>query len=337
MKDKKEKSSIGGREAEKLRQAPPLTEDEKRVLKRLRREAGYKKKSPEEKKRLDAELSELARKSLERRADETAFAKNVAFADRYGVRKYFKAKWRLLTFVVTASFVLLLVLYVLYDYVLIVDTVEVTGSERYTSEAISSASGISVGDRLYALDIDEEELSYELRKQFPYISSVELKRVIPNKVVIEVTEDEPVFVSEIYGEYALLSAELRVLSLGATEPVGEYIKLVLPEVKNAVAGETIEFYSSLFEVVKKAADAVCSESMRAGTSVVDVSDRFNIWIGYEGRYKLMIGDINDIELKLTLAFEIMKDEIFEGGSKGTVYLDNVSSPSVIIDNGLTFE
>ena len=68
-----------------------------------------------------------------------------------------------------------------------------------------------------------------------------------------------------------------------------------------------------------------------------MSDRFNIRISYEDRYKLMIGDVNDIELKLTLAFEIMKDEVFSGGNKGIIYLDNVNSPSVIIDNSITFE
>lgn len=314
-----------------------LTKVEKKLLGRLRRQAGYHKKSAEEKAKLDAELTALAIRSLERKSDETAFAKNVAVAAKHEKRVYFKTRWRVLTFFVTASFVLLLALYVLYAYVLVVASVEVVGNERYTAEALIAASGISVGDKMYELPVDEAELEVELTKRFPYIKSVELKRAIPDRIVITVTEETAVFAAEIYGEYALLSEELRVLELSQTEPVGEYIKLVLPEVKNAIEGETIEFKTDMLDVAQKAAEAVCAESMRAGTSVLDISDRFSIWIAFDGRYKLMIGDINDIEVKLTLAFEIMKDEVFSGGNKGTIYLENISSPSVIIDNSITFE
>lgn len=320
-----------------LAERKELTKEEKRLLGRLRRQAGYHKKSPEERAKLDVELRALAKQSLERKSDETAFAKNVAVAAKHEKRVYFKARWRLLTLLVTASFVLLLAMYVLYSYVLVVASVEVVGNERYTAEAIAVASGISVGDKMYALAVDEDELASKLTKQFPYIQSVEMKRVIPDRIVITVTEEMAVFVSEIYGEYVLLSKELRVLELSPTEPAGDYIKLVLPDVKNAIEGEVIEFKTNMLDVAKKAADAVCSDSMREGTSVLDISDRFNIWIAFEGRYKLMIGDINDIEIKLTLAFEIMKDEAFSGGNKGLIYLDNVSSPSVIIDNSITIE
>lgn len=314
-----------------------LTKDEKKLLGRLRRQAGYHKKSADEKSKLDAELTVIAKRSLERKSDETAFAKNVAVAAKHEKRVYFKTRWRALTLFVTASFVLLLTLYVLYAYVFVVASVEVTGNERYTAEAIAAASGIAVGDKMYELPTDEAGLSAELTKRFPYIKSVEMKRVIPDRIVITVTEETAVFVSEIYGEYALLSEELRVLELAEVKPAGEYIKLVLPEVKNAIEGEPIEFKADMFDVAEKAAEAVCADSMRAGTSVLDISDRFNIRIAFEDRYRIVIGDINDIELKLTLAFEIMKDEVFDGGNKGTIYLENVSSPSVIIDNSITFE
>ncbi len=317
--------------------ATVLTKEEKRLLKRLRRQVGYDKKSEAEKAKLDVELVEIAKNSLARKSDETKFAKNVAVAARHSAKVYFKARWRFLTFLVTASFVLLLAAYVLYAYVFIIDSVEITGNERYTSETLSAACGINVGDKLFGLSVDEDELTAALKKQFPYIKSAELKRVIPNRVVITVVEEAPAFVSEIYGQYALISSELRVLELTEEKPDTECIRLVLPDVKNAVEGQVIEFKTDVFGVVKKACDAVMSESMAEGTSLLNIADRFNIWIAYENRYKLMIGDINDIEVKLTLAFEIMKDEVFEGGNKGTIYLDNINSPSVIIDNGITFE
>ncbi len=328
MNDKKEVSRAVGR---------PLTKEEERVLRRLKKSAGYAKKSAAEKARLDIELRELAIANVERKSDEKKFAKNVAVAARHNTKVYLRARWRFLTFVVTAAFVIALISYVLYAYVFVVESVEIVGNVTYSSEELAASSGISVGDRLYQLSVDEDGLEKNLKKLFPYIGSVEMKRVIPNKVVITVTEETPMFVSEIYGQYALISDELRVLELSGTVPSGEYISLILTDVKNAVEGETIEFRTDIFDVVKKAADAVLTEKMKSGTSVLDVSDRFNIRISFDDRYRFMIGDINDIEVKLTLAFEIMKDEAFAGGNKGTIYLDNVNSPSIIIDNSITFD
>ncbi len=315
----------------------PLTKEEKRLLRRLRRQSGYNKKSADERRKLDAELLEIAKRSISRKSDETAFAKNVAVAAKHSSRVYFKARWKLLTFFVTASFVLLLTLYVLYAYVFVVDFVEVSGNSRYTSEEILSACGINAGDKLYDLPVNLDELENLLMKKFPYIEAVEVERFIPNRVVITVVEDAAEFVAEIYGEYALLSEDLRVLEISDVKPEGNFVRIVLPEVKNAVEGELIEFKDDMLNVASAAATAVCSETMRSGTTVLNISDRFGIWIGYEDRYKLMIGDINDIELKLTIAFEIMKNDIFSGGNKGTIYLDNTGSPSVIIDNSITFD
>lgn len=315
----------------------PLTKEEKRLLRRLRRQSGYNKKSADERRKLDAELLEIAKRSISRKSDETAFAKNVAVAAKHSSRVYFKARWKLLTFFVTASFVLLLTLYVLYAYVFVVDFVEVSGNSRYTSEEILSACGINAGDKLYDLPVNIDELENLLMKKFPYIEAVDVERFIPNRVVITVVEDAAEFVAEIYGEYVLLSEDLRVLEISDVKPEGNFVRIVLPEVKNAVEGELIEFKEDMLNVASAAATAVCSETMRSGTTVLNISDRFGIWIGYEDRYKLMIGDINDIELKLTIAFEIMKNDIFSGGNKGTIYLDNTGSPSVIIDNSITFD
>ncbi|MCD7783346.1 MAG: hypothetical protein LUI15_05630, partial [Firmicutes bacterium] len=58
---------------------------------------------------------------------------------------------------------------------------------------------------------------------------------------------------------------------------------------------------------------------------------------YEDRYKLVIGTVTDIELKLSLALEMMKTDIFTSDSRGTIYLDDVNKPSIVIDNTLTFD
>lgn len=314
-----------------------LTRSERTALKRMQREIGYHKKKTEKQKKLMPKLVQMARAGNERIESERAFEHNLAVASKHERRVNVKRRWRIYTFAVTAAFVLLLVGYVLYSYIFVINSVTVSGSSRYTPEEILAVAKVEAGDKLFSANINEEDISAAVVKYFPYIKSVKLYRMVPNKVTLELIEEEPVFLSEIYGQYALLSEELRVLELRETEPVGDYIILRLPEVKSAVAGQVLVFRDDVLSVALRAAEAVASPVMREGTSVLNISDRFSIYVSYGGKYKLMIGDINDIDLKLSIAFEIMKDEVFATGNRGTIYLENINSPSVIIDNEINLD
>ncbi len=309
-----------------------LTARESRALERLKKITKFYKKSEEDQKKLLPKLIESVRSNSARRQSETAFAHNVSVATKHNRRVENKRRRLTYAFTATAIAVLLLVGYVLYSYVLVVGTITVTGTERYDHADIIAVSGIAVGDKLLSPSINEAEIRDAVVKYFPYVKSVDVRKTLPNTVTIELIEEQAVFVSEIHGQYALISAELRVLEITETEPTGDYIKLRLPDVKSALAGQLIEFRDDMFEVASKAVSAIAGPTMREGTTVLDISDRFDISISYGGRYKLLIGDINDIDLKLTIAFEMMKDEVFATGNKGTIYLDNINSPSVIIDN-----
>lgn len=314
-----------------------LTRKEKAALAGLKEKVGFSKKSREEQKKMLPSLIELVRSNEERRGSEMMFARNVFIASKHEGKVRFKMRWRFYTFLITAVLMLLLTGYLLYAYVFVIEGIEVSGNDRYTSEEIVKVSGIEAGDRLFSPGISEDEVEEKIVRYFPYIKSVSLKRVIPKKVLLEVEMEEPVFYSEIYGEWMLISAELRVIDITEEKPEGDYIKLTLPAVKSAVAGKYIEFKDDMFDVAITAARAVTSEAMEGKVSVLNLADRFSIYISYGGRFKLMLGDITDIELKLTLAEKIMQDEIFSGGNKGTIYLDNVNSPSAIIDNEINLD
>ena len=327
-KRKEEKKAIG-----RVR----LTRGEKKKLEGLKGTVGYSKKTREEQERMLPDLIDLVKKNSERRDTEKTFAHNVSVASKHDKRIRFKQRWKFYTFLVTALLMIILFGFVLYSYVFVVEDIVVTGTDRYDPDEIIKVSGISVGDKLFSGAIDEDEIGDMIVRYFPYVKSVEVNKKIPSTVEIVLITDEAVFVSEIYGEWALISAELRVLEIMEEKPTGDYIKLTLPPLKSAVEGQILEFRDDMLKVALTAAKAVTSPSMIEEVSVLNISDRFSIYVSYGGRFKLMLGDITDVELKLTLAEKIMQDEIFAGGNKGTIYLENVNSPSAIIDNELNLE
>ena len=310
-----------------------MSEGQRRNLFRLLRYTGFKKKSGKKQEKLLPELRELVEKNTERRENEERFAHNVTVTSKHERRRRFKVRWRLYTFLFTGGLILLLAGYLLYSYILVIANIEVTGTERYAADDIVSVSGITVGDKLFSPFLDADAAEAAIVDRFSYIGSVKVRRRLPDTIVLEITEDEPVFLSEMYGEYWVLSRDMRLLERSLSKPEGDYIRLRLPEERvTAENGQVLGYEESLLGVILRAAEAVCSDSMREGTSVLDVSNRFNITISYGGRFRLELGVINDIDIKLLAAFRIMEDEKFAGGDKGTIYLSDVNKPSVIIDN-----
>lgn len=71
-----------------------------------------------------------------------------------------------------------------------VETVTVTGNQRYTREEIVAASGIQTGDNLYSLN--KIRIDQNIRTTLPYIGELTINRALPSTILITVTEWEAV-------------------------------------------------------------------------------------------------------------------------------------------------
>lgn len=71
-----------------------------------------------------------------------------------------------------------------------VETIAVSGNQRYTQEDIITASGIQLGDNLYALN--KVRIGRNIRTLLPYIGELSITRALPSTIVIHVTEWEAV-------------------------------------------------------------------------------------------------------------------------------------------------
>ena len=67
-----------------------------------------------------------------------------------------------------------------------VESVVISGNERYSQEEIIAASGIQVGDNLYGLN--KVRIDQNIRTSLPYIGDLTINRALPNTIVITVTE-----------------------------------------------------------------------------------------------------------------------------------------------------
>ena len=71
-----------------------------------------------------------------------------------------------------------------------VESVLVSGNQRYTREEIIAASGIQMGDNLYGLN--KNRIDQNIRTTLPYIGDLTINRALPSTITITVTEWEAV-------------------------------------------------------------------------------------------------------------------------------------------------
>lgn len=67
-----------------------------------------------------------------------------------------------------------------------INAVEVSGSERYTDEEVQAASGIELGSNLITLS--RRKIMGNIRTALPYVESVNVRRLLPDRVLLTVTE-----------------------------------------------------------------------------------------------------------------------------------------------------
>lgn len=235
--------------------------------------------------------------------------------------------------------ILLLGLWIAYREFFLVKTVDAVASLHYTAEELIAAAGIPEDVRLYSfssLDIGEN-----IKRVCPYVLSVSIKRIVPDRVEITVTEDTAVFYSDIFGETWLLSGTLRVLEK-TEEVLDGYIRLKLPSVEKAVAGQVLLLRDpDMNKYAEEVLGAVQEAALFTRMNWVDLRDKNELVMVCDSLYLLQLGTAEETDIKLRIAETVLKDEIFKGGSRARIDLSKACSAtketSVILDNELDLD
>ena len=172
-----------------------------------------------------------------------------------------------------------------------VSTVEVTGSSRYRDGEVAAASGVELGDNLVLLD--KYRIAQRIYTELPYVTEARINRKFPSTLVLEVTETTAVASIQGAGGYWLLSAGEKLLEAvdetGAQERLGQLLS----------AMERLE--------------------MLGRADGLDLSDRSDLVLGYDGRFQVIISYDADFDYKLLCLLEAVK--CLEPNERGTIRLN----------------
>ncbi len=252
--------------------------------------------------------------------------------ERLMAKKRHKKVFRTINYILLALVLCFIFVAVCMAIFLKIEKIEVKGNERYTKEQILDVSGIEVGQNLYA--INKKTARSYITTEYPYINEVVIRRNLPSTLVFKISEEAPKYYTEICGEYFVLSETLRILERTYENPCTEenpLILLLMNDVKSVVVGEEIEFDKELtFEYINNFIQSINAHEAADSITEIDLSRKYNIYVNYQNRFRIYLGDSTETEMKLKFA-KLMIDT-FEESKTGSVDAHDITVGSVILDS-----
>ena len=201
-----------------------------------------------------------------------------------------------------------------------VSTVEVTGNSRYRDGEVAAASGVELGDNLVLLD--KYRIAQRIYTELPYVTEARINRKFPSTLVLEVTETTAVASIQGAGGYWLLSAGEKLLEAVDETGAQDYLRITGLEAVNPAVSARLELPEDspiTLERLGQLLSAMERLEMLGRADGLDLSDRSDLVLGYDGRFQVIISYDADFDYKLLCLLEAVK--CLEPNERGTIRLN----------------
>ena len=187
----------------------------------------------------------------------------------------------------------------------------IEGETLYSKEQIVEASGISYGKSIFFADLDEAKVNIE--KALPYTNNVKFARRLPNTLVITLeSTDKAYAVEKSEGLYAIVNRDFKVLEISGILPDG-VVPVIGATPEATEIGMTMSFVEEdeqsdvTLKLIQSISSAVAESNLK-DINLVSVRSRSNIYLIYQERIVLRLGDSSDIDKKIVLGQKVIAEE-----------------------------
>jgi cell division protein FtsQ len=178
-----------------------------------------------------------------------------------------------------------------------VQHIEVSGNSRYTQEEVVAATGIQVEDNLFRLN--KFKIAEGLRANLPYIEAVNIRRRMPDTILINVIETAPVAAVNSGGVWWLMNENGKLLE--RVDSPGTYTQvtglvLLSPSEGTVIAVDQEQRLQkeSLLELIA----ALVERELISGAQYIDLTDTSQLAMGYDNRLEVRIALADDFDYRV---------------------------------------
>lgn len=196
--------------------------------------------------------------------------------------------------------------YVSAKLLFVVKTVNVTGSEIFTSKEITDFMAIPMEESMFKVDTDK--LETDLLAEFKYLEEASIEKRFPDIIEVTLTDSEESYYTVDDNVYRIYSQNFRYLRNG-TEPPLDTVWLEL-DMENS---EKMEQAKNLIEQLSK--------NGMENITKISVRDENSLSAEYDNRITMEFGTVLDIEYKIKMCNKIISEKI-PAGEHGTINATN---------------
>lgn len=185
----------------------------------------------------------------------------------------------------------------------------------YSSEDIISASGLHYQDNIFM--VGKSRAESRLEEKFPYIKEAKVYAVIPDTINIDITLSTPSYAVKTDKLTYIANEDSKVLEVTATADEANVPLIEGVEVKDAKAGETLEFESTLVKEILSEMFNFAKEKGYKNITRVDIETQtsvsgtqtLEIRYVYDDRIVVYLGIPENITYKMQTAQTIIYEKL----------------------------
>lgn len=251
-----------------------------------------------------------------------------------GVRRRPKRKRNLSLYYIMIFMISALILFILSRTVLFrINEYKVSGVSRYTIEQILSAGDLSTGKNMFSLNIDKTE--EKIKKALIYVENINIRRKLPDTLIVEVEEAIPYACCEYEGtRYAVISRNGRYLETEQQSPREELLTVIGMDLQEVSLGADFKSSDANKETILMDLISSIDEICPGKIKYIDITDRTDIVMGYDGRIDIEFGSSLDYKYKLRYITAIIEDRLEPDATGRIIYHSAAAGASFVTEEGL---
>lgn len=221
-------------------------------------------------------------------------------------------KWTSLIIIVIATAVFALV-----SPIFNIIDIEVTGNKSVSTEKIIGLSGINIGENVFK--INKRNVVKEIKND-GYIENVNIYRILPNKIKIEIEERTPTFLIENGNGYTYINNQGYILEVSNEKIDLPIIIGVSTPIENMTeASRLCDEDLNKLSTVLKIVDIAEVNNIKSIITTIDIIDKDNYKMYFESEQKTAyLGDCSNLETRMLYLTAILKNET---GIAGEIFVD----------------
>ena len=188
-----------------------------------------------------------------------------------------------------------------------VNRVVVRGNSVYDSETVMKASGIEIGDTL--LTVNKGKAAAKSEVALPYVEHVRLSRVLPDTIILEITESEAVFsVLSDSGEYWLMNYRGKLLESVSEEVAEQHASIlgftvIAPEVGEKAVPSVQESFDAVMTVLGE----MSGTGLMDDFTRLDATKNYDIVMYHGEQYEICLGTTEEMDYKFRFLKAVLEE------------------------------